>query len=149
MGFLIGNLQTCKSQLQTLDVCKTTEITPTEITPTPQTTPSFLQKQMLTGSLQNNCSKQQLKLPGRPASVLQKDFTMDVLPLTSFQRQNQIFAMSMVMLRCECRDFQMAVKSLPPVYTKQNFQLSPWVLLLLLEVSFTVANETANWRDQC
>ena len=39
----------------------------------------LLQKQTLTGSLQNNCSKQQLKLPGRPASVLEKDFTMDIL----------------------------------------------------------------------
>ena len=149
MGFLIGNLQTCKFQLQALDVCKTTEITPTVITPTPETTPSFLQKRMITGSLQNNCSKQQLKLPGRPARVLQKDFTIDVLLLNNFQRQNKIFTMSMVMLRCQYRHFQMAVKSLRPVYTKQNFQLSPWVLLLLLDVPFTVANETPNWRNQC
>ena len=91
MGFLIGNLQTCKFQLQALDVCKTTEITPTVITPTPETTPSFLQKQMLTGSLQNNCSKQQLKFPGRPASVLQKDFTMDVLPLNKLPKAKSNF----------------------------------------------------------
>ena len=39
----------------------------------------LLQKQTLTGFLQNNCSKQQLKLPGRPAGALEKDFTMDVL----------------------------------------------------------------------
>ena len=39
----------------------------------------FLQRQTLTGSLQNNCFKQQLKLEGRPASVLEKDFTTDVL----------------------------------------------------------------------
>ena len=52
--------------------------------------------------------------------------------------------MSMLMLRCQCRDLQMAVKGLPPVYTKQNLQLSPWVLLHLLEVPFTVANETPN-----
>ena len=40
---------------------------------------SFLQKQTLTGSLQNNCPKQQLKLPGLPVSVLEKEFTVDVL----------------------------------------------------------------------
>ena len=61
------------------------------ITPTPETTPSFLQKQMLTGSLQNNCSKQQLKFPGRPASVLQKDFTMDVLPLNKLPKAKSNF----------------------------------------------------------
>ena len=33
----------------------------------------------LTGFLQNNYSRQWLKLPGKPASVLEKDFTMDVL----------------------------------------------------------------------
>ena len=64
--------------------------------------------------------------------------------LTNFQRKNEIFAMSMLMLRCQCRDLQMAVKGLPQVYTKQNLQLSPWVLLHLLEVPFTVANETPN-----
>ena len=62
---------------------------PTVIMPTPETTPSFLQKQMLMGSLQNNCSKQQLKRPGQSARVLQKDFTMDVLLLNNFQRQNK------------------------------------------------------------
>ena len=69
-----------------MDVCKTTEITPTVIMPTPEATSSFLQKQVLTGSLQNNCSKQQLKVPGRPASVLQKDFTIDVLPLNKLPK---------------------------------------------------------------
>ena len=34
---------------------------------------------MLTSSLQNNYTKQQLKLPRRHASALAKDFTMDVL----------------------------------------------------------------------
>ena len=40
---------------------------------------SFCQKQVLTGSIQNNCSKQQLKLPGDPAGVLEKNFLMDIL----------------------------------------------------------------------
>ena len=39
----------------------------------------LLQKQELTGSLQNNCSKQQLKLADRPASVLEKDVLVDFL----------------------------------------------------------------------
>ena len=39
----------------------------------------LLQKQTLLGSLQNTCSKQQLKLRGRPTGVLEKDFTVDVL----------------------------------------------------------------------
>ena len=34
---------------------------------------------MLTTSLQNNCSKQQQTLPGKLASVFEKDFTIDVL----------------------------------------------------------------------
>ena len=41
---------------------------------------SFLQKQAQTGSLQNSCSKELFgKVPGRPAGVLKKDSTLDVL----------------------------------------------------------------------
>ena len=40
---------------------------------------SFLQKQALTMSLQNNCSKQQQTLLGKLASVFEKDFTIGVL----------------------------------------------------------------------
>ena len=41
---------------------------------------SFLQKQALTRSLQNHCSKQQQQtLPGKPASVFEKDYAIDVL----------------------------------------------------------------------
>ena len=47
---------------------------------------SFLEKQMLTGSLQNSCCRQLFgKLPGRSVSVLKKDFNMYVL-LGSFQK---------------------------------------------------------------
>ena len=42
---------------------------------------SFLQKQALTKSLQNNCSKQQQTLPGKLVSAFEKDFTIDVLLL--------------------------------------------------------------------
>ena len=40
---------------------------------------SFLQKQALTTSLQNNCSKEQQTRSGKLASVFEKDFTIDVL----------------------------------------------------------------------
>ena len=41
---------------------------------------SFLQKQTLTGSLQNSCSKEVFrKNPRRPASALKKNTTLDVL----------------------------------------------------------------------
>ena len=54
-----------------MGVCKTPEIMPTV---------ELLSSEAdLTGFLQNNCSRQWLKLPGKPASVLEKDFTMDVL----------------------------------------------------------------------
>ena len=83
---------------------------------------------MLTGFLQNNCSKQRLrkqKLPGRCPRVLEKDFTIDVFFIRKFERQKQklrkknfFFAMpmlmptsmAMLMPRCQCRDFQMANK---------------------------------------
>ena len=46
---------------------------------------SFLKNQALEGSPQNSCSAYLFgKLPGRPANVLKKDRTMDVL-LKSFQ----------------------------------------------------------------
>ena len=48
----------------------------------------LLQKQALTGSLQNNCSKQQLKLADRPASVLEKDVLVDFYFTINLERQN-------------------------------------------------------------
>ena len=77
MGFLNKNLQTCKMQLSALSVFKTPEIT--------STVEFFLQKKVLTGFLQNNCSKLRLKLPGMCASVLEKDFTMDVFFIIYFE----------------------------------------------------------------
>ena len=41
------------------------------------------------GFLQNNCSKQQLKLLGRCVKVLEKDFTKDVFFIRNFGRQKQ------------------------------------------------------------
>ena len=143
------NLQTCKFQLQVLDVCKTTEITPAVITPTSETTPSFLQKQMLTSSLQNNCSNSSQNLQKNLQVHFKRTSQCMFYLLTNFQRQNKIFAISVLMLRCQCRYFQMAVKSLPSVCTKKNVQLSPCVLLHLLDVPFTVANKTPNWLNQC
>ena len=58
MGFLMGNLQTCKLQLTALRVFKIPLWS------------SFLQKLVLNSSY---------NLPGRPTSVLEKDFLMDVL----------------------------------------------------------------------
>ena len=46
----------------------------------------LLQKQVLTGSLNNGCSKDLFrKVPGKSASLLQKDSTLDVL-LGSMQK---------------------------------------------------------------
>ena len=57
-------------RLLVLTVFKTHEIT---------STVEFLYSEAgAKGFLQNNCSKQRLKRPGRCASVLEKDFTMDV-----------------------------------------------------------------------
>ena len=61
MGFVIRNLQTSKLQLSTLRVFKTLEI---------KSTVEFLSSEA--GA--NNCSKQQLKLPGKPASALHKRY---------------------------------------------------------------------------
>ena len=48
--------------------------------------------------------------------------------------------------QCWCWDANVEISRWPlrasPVYTKLNVWLSPWILLLLLEVPFTVANET-------
>ena len=41
------------------------------------------------GFLQNNCSKQRLKLPGRCVKVLEKDFTKDVFVIRNLGRQKQ------------------------------------------------------------
>ena len=69
--FLIKNMQTYKLQRSALRVFKTRRIT--------STVEFLFQEQALMDSLQNHCSKQQLKLPRRPVSVLEKDFTVDVL----------------------------------------------------------------------
>ena len=47
---------------------------------------------MLTGFLQNNCSKQRLKLPGRCVRILEKDFTIDVFFVRNFEKQNKNYA---------------------------------------------------------
>ena len=85
---------------------------------------SFLQKQALTTSLQNNCSKQQQTLSGKLTSVFEKDFTIAVLlHKKNFKRQKlrlrkaKKFPMlmpmptliPMLMPRCRCRDFQMVL----------------------------------------
>ena len=62
MKFLLSKLQACKLKPSSLRVFKTPELT--------SLADSFLQKQALTGSLQDRCSKQQLKFPARPASLL-------------------------------------------------------------------------------
>ena len=85
---------------------------------------SFLQKQALTTSLQNNCSKQQQTLSGKLASLFEKDFTIDVLLHKKLQKakikawKSKKFPMPMptsipmLMPRCRCRDFQMAYPNL-------------------------------------
>ena len=76
---------------------------------------SFLQKQALTTSLQNKCSKLQQTLPGKLASVFEKDFTIDVLLHKKLRKAKKITmpmsiptSMPMLMSRCQSRDFQMA-----------------------------------------
>ena len=71
MGSLIKNLQDCIFQLCVF--LKLLKLRPLWC--------SFLHKQALTGSPQNNCCKQLLKrrLPRRPANVFQKGFLLDLL----------------------------------------------------------------------
>ena len=88
----------------------------------------FLQKQALTTSLQNICSKQQQTLSGKLARVFEKDFTIDVLlnkklwkAKIKASKGKKDFTMPMVTptsipilmprCRCQCRDFQMAESS--------------------------------------
>ena len=68
--FLIRNIQTNRLKLSVLRVFKTPEIA--------SIVEFFFQKQALTMSLQNNCSKQQQILSVNLAIVFEKDFTVDV-----------------------------------------------------------------------
>ena len=66
-------------QLSVVSVFKTLEIT---------SSVEFLSSEASANRfLQNNCSKQRLKLPGRCARVLEKDFTIDVFFIRNFERQ--------------------------------------------------------------
>ena len=48
-------------------------------------------KQALTGSLENSCLKELFdKVPGRPASVLEKDYTLDVLSENMRKHSDQL-----------------------------------------------------------
>ena len=67
---------------------------------------------MPTGFLQNNCSKQWLKLPVRCARVIEKDFTIDVF-FHKKLRKAKIKTLEgkkfFLECRCQCWDFQMAL----------------------------------------
>ena len=66
----------------------------------------FFQKQELTGFLQSNCSKQQLKFARRLADVLEKDFTMDVLICKKLRRaklKTSKRKIDFLWSRCRCR----------------------------------------------
>ena len=76
MEFFFSKLQACELQPSALRVFKTPEITSHVV--------FCLHKQVLTGSLQNSCSKQQLKLPEWPANAFKKRPTIGVL-LSSFK----------------------------------------------------------------
>ena len=108
MGFLIRNLQTSKMQLSALRVFKTPEMR--------LLWSSFLQKQALTGFLQNNCSKQerqQVYLKSTSPWMFSSCKTLKGKN-KDFARQNKFSAMPMpmpmlmLMTRCQCRYFQMA-----------------------------------------
>ena len=93
-------------QLSAVSVFKTLEIT---------STVEFLSSEASANRfLQNNCSKQRLKLRGRCAEVLIKDFNVYVFFMKNFVRKKSFFAMSMPMPmpipmpRCRCGDFQIA-----------------------------------------
>ena len=68
MAFLIRSLQAYNMQLLALLVFKTPEIT--------STVELLSSEAGAKGSLQNNCYKQHLKLPFRPARAIEKDFSM-------------------------------------------------------------------------
>ena len=66
-------------QLSAVSVFKTLEIT--------STVEFFSSEASANRFLQNDCSKQRLKLRGRCARVLIKDFTIDVFFIRNFGRQ--------------------------------------------------------------
>ena len=68
-------------QLSAVSVFKTPEIT--------STVEILSSEASANGLLQNNCCKQRLKLPGRCAGLLEKDFTIDVFFIRNFERQKQ------------------------------------------------------------
>ena len=104
------NTQTYMLPFSTLRVFKTPEMA--------SITEFFFQKQALMTSLQNNCSKQQQTLSGNFASVLEKDFTIDVLLHKKLQKtliktlkgkKISDADAEMPIPRCRCRDFQTAI----------------------------------------
>ena len=89
----------------------------------------------ITGSLQNNCSKQQIK-PSRKACILWKDFLMDVL-LHNKPRKTKIKTSTgkIKFLRCQCwcRYFQMVLRK----YSNcKNSGTGNWAWALFLEYSY-------------
>ena len=79
MGFLIRNLQTCKMQLSAVSFFKTPEI---------MSTMEFLSAEAGANRFSTEYyPKQRLKLPGRCAKVLEKDFTIDAFFIRKFERQ--------------------------------------------------------------
>ena len=68
----------------------------------------FLQKQVVTVSLQNNCSKQQLKLSRTLASVLETFFATEFLLWKKFRMTKFKTSKDKIkFLQCQCWDFQM------------------------------------------
>ena len=93
---------------------------------------SFFQKQALTGSLQNNCSKQQLKPFRKAGKCYEKDFLMDFLLHNRKRKINFLQCRCWCQCQCWCRYFQMVLQN----YTNhKNSGTGNWVWALLLKYS--------------
>ena len=93
LRLLIRNLQTCK--LQPYAFLKLLKQRPWRS--------SFLQNQALMGSLQNNCSKLQLKPSRKACKYYEKDFLIDVLLHNKPRNTTKTSKGKMRFLQCQCR----------------------------------------------
>ena len=105
--FLIRNTQTYRLKLSVLRVFKTPEIA--------SIVEFFFQKQALTMSLQNNCSKQQQMLSVNLAIVFEKDFTVDVWLHKQLQKRKikALKGKKNFQCWCQCRDADAEISKWP------------------------------------
>ena len=136
MGFLIRNLQTCKLQLWALRTFKTPEITSLVV--------FVCSEQCPRGSLQNNCSKQQLKTSRKACKCAWNGLPRGCFTSwrtskgrnQNFERQNKVSAMPMPMsVSMLMRYFEMIQENYGKLFRCKNSGTENRVSALFLEYS--------------